>query len=518
MSENEISGGAEKVEEIARRNREEARRRRQGAAASGGPRAEQAACKEQQLAQMRVAAAEEKAAREKAQEEKKRRESEARKNERAAKHPRTPGFGGWLAAVVSLSVAVLALGALVTVGYFDLYGAKTELANGYRTAAYEFSEAVEELSADLGKARIAEGGELARLLSQVYAESQAAQRCVEAFPVDGQQTHALSACLNRASGFAAGALRTVTEGGTLSPARRARLAQLYEEVGAVRAAVPALVRQAQEGTADALSAAGSAYAEELSKLSRTLEALHPQPAPAPHREALAEEAEVSEEEAEQRLRACLAGQELVSVRAAGKEEGRLPAYAFEAEDGSGRTYYAQVTVRGGRLALLESFAPCGQENYDEQTCVHIARTFLEGCGFAEMEPVWVSEAGGECTVDFVPVQEDVLLYTDLVKVKVCRERGIATGLAAGKYLLHHRARTFGETCVDAQRVRANAEEKLENVSLRRALIPQRGSELLCWQVRGEYAGTLYFAYVDAATGHTAEIRAVRETDRGSLPL
>ena len=67
-------------------------------------------------------------------------------------------------------------------------------------------------------------------------------------------------------------------------------------------------------------------------------------------------------------------------------------------------------------------------------------------------------------------------------------------------------------------MRANAEKKLENVSVRAAVIPQAGGELLCWQVRGESEGTLYFAYIDAQTGQTAEIRAVRKTDRGDLPL
>ena len=227
---------------------------------------------------------------------------------------------------------------------------------------------------------------------------------------------------------------------------------------------------------------------------------------------------MSEGEAEELLRGYLAEYDIASVRAAGKEEGGLPCYAFTAEDGAGRQYYAQLTERGGRLALLESYAPCTQNNYDADTCEQIAQNFLERCGYAGMEAVWHSEAGTDCTVELVPVENGVLLYPDRVMVKVCRERGCVTGVVAGNYLLHHRARGVGGAKVPAARVRANAERKLENVSLRLALIPQAGGELLCWQVRGEYAGTTYFAYVDANTGRTAEIRAVRGTDRGELPL
>ena len=47
-----------------------------------------------------------------------------REEKKQNRHDRAPGFGGWLAAVISLGVAVLALGAIVTVGYFDLTEAK----------------------------------------------------------------------------------------------------------------------------------------------------------------------------------------------------------------------------------------------------------------------------------------------------------------------------------------------------------------------------------------------------------
>ena len=596
--EKQLSGGAEKVEELARRKaaaakggRErangvkkseahssaraaeaEARKALQGEAAAGGRaasakrqakaakereqaraerrvalaekkqaekeararhKAERAAQKQQRAAEKRRIAAEKKVSgREQAKQRRAAAEERAaheraaraqRKTERKTRHARhenkrrAPGFGGWLAAVVSLSVAVLALGAIVTVGYFDLSGAKGELAAGYQASAYEFSEAVEELGSNLTKARVAGGGELQRLLSEIYADSLVAEQCVGSFPVDGRETAALSACINRTGGFAREALRKLSEGGALSAEDRETLTSLYEEIGLVRGAMPALIEQANKGTADGMAADGGAFAAELEKIARSLAERHPEQAPQP-REALAGEEELSEEEAAELLKTYLADYYLREVRAVGKEEGRLPCYAFEAADGSGRRYYAQLTVRGGKLAMLESYVPCTQNNYDPQTCVQIAEKFLEACGYEGLEAVWTSEAGTECTVEFVPVQEGALLYPDLLKVKVCRERGAVTGVSAGGYLLNHRARSVGGAKVPAARVRANAEQKLENVSLRKAVIPQAGGELLCWQVRGEYAGTLYFAYVDANTGRTAEIRAVRTTDRGDLPL
>ena len=47
---------------------------------------------------------------------------------------------------------------------------------------------------------------------------------------------------------------------------------------------------------------------------------------------------------------------------------------------------------------------------------------------------------------------------------------------------------------------------MELIGVRKALIPEEGEELLCWEVRGMHIGRLYYAYVDALTGETVEIR------------
>ena len=57
-------------------------------------------------------------------------------------------------------------------------------------------------------------------------------------------------------------------------------------------------------------------------------------------------------------------------------------------------------------------------------------------------------------------------------------------------------------------VEANAARRMDLLGVRAALIPRAGRELLCWEVRGTAGGRLYYAYVDAATGETAEIRTV----------
>ena len=106
--------------EQAQKKEEKKQAKLEAAAERERIRAEKLAAKQQEKREREMRAEEEKLHHramkaEKLAEEKRRREERAQK---------TPGFGGWLAAVVSLSVAVLALGAIVTVGYFDLVNTK----------------------------------------------------------------------------------------------------------------------------------------------------------------------------------------------------------------------------------------------------------------------------------------------------------------------------------------------------------------------------------------------------------
>ena len=65
-----------------------------------------------------------------------------------------------------------------------------------------------------------------------------------------------------------------------------------------------------------------------------------------------------------------------------------------------------------------------------------------------------------------------------------------------------------------ERIERNAAAKMDLHGVSRAIIPVDGEERLVYEVRGEYGGRMYFAYIDAMTGETAEIRIVTETGRG----
>lgn len=536
MEERDISRGAEKVEMIARGN-EKSQNEMSGknaAEMNDAPMMAEQIALENERAEARIDAAkekkrkkEERVMREQARKREKAERAEERRQRRQERNgnngngkQHAPGFGGWLAAVVSLSLAVLALGAIVTVGYFDLADTRTKMESSYRTAVYEFSEIIERMDSDLAKARIASGTEMQKILTDVLVDSELAEMCVEQFPLDGHSEEVMTGFLNRTGNCARVFLRKLAAGQELTAEEEAVVEYMYESVEKIREALPVLVESAQMGMLDKMMMAQGEFGKKFDELTQKLSEVPEEIAAIfgnekKQGEVLAGEKTITEEEAMRRAGEYFKAYAPKDMRSAGKTENRgLICFIFEFSDEQGRSYYAQITEKGGKLALFESYEACSQRNYDMRVCVQIARKFLDSCGYEELHPVWVSEAGSECTVDFVCIQEGVLLYGDRIKVKVCTERGVVTGMEAHPYLLNHCERTIGTPTVSKSMIERNAQEKMKLHGIRLALLPDNGQEVLCWEVRGEYGGRQYFAYVDAKTGVTVQIKTVTNTDRG----
>ena len=134
-----VSSGAEKVESITR----------QSVQNDGDERlvktevvTKSKRLSEEDAAKARVAAAlkkQEEKKRKQEEKERKRQERARQKANRKREKERglNKGYGGWIAAVVSLGVVTLALGATVTVGAIDMAKTKNGVTAGYRATTYE---------------------------------------------------------------------------------------------------------------------------------------------------------------------------------------------------------------------------------------------------------------------------------------------------------------------------------------------------------------------------------------------
>ena len=456
-----------------------------------------------------------------------RREERARRKEERTERrkDRTPGFGGWITAVVSLSVIVLALGTVVTVGYFNLQNVKTTVSNSYESSFYELMSLVDNMDTNLSKARVASGRyEQQKLLTDVVVESELCESCLDSFPVSVEKTENLTAFVNRVSDYSRSLVNKLAKGGTLTEEEEGVIQYMYETTNALKLKLNETVMSLNKKEIDKIL---QGHSEVFDKGFATLEndtiqmpkmiydGPFAQAANSGDVKLIASMGEISEKEAKDKIASVFEKYDMKEINARGETKLRnIELYNFEMKDKADRMFSAQITKKGGILAMFDSYEKCVSHNFDVDACVEIARNFLEKAGFEDMQEVWISEAGTECTINFAYEQEGVVCYSDLVKVKVCEEKGIVIGLEANSYIRSHTDRDIPSAKLSLKQAREKLRNNFEIDTHRLCLIPIDNAETLAYEFSGEYGGSTYYVYIDANDGSECELFTVVGSNQG----
>lgn len=187
-------------------------------------------------------------------------------------------------------------------------------------------------------------------------------------------------------------------------------------------------------------------------------------------------------------------------------------YSFDVEGGSG---FAQLTEKGGLLAAYNvDYGVSATEGGFPQHCA-AALNFARNAGYDGMRVVWCSLSQGTVYVNLAPVENGVVLYPDLVKVKVDEKSGAVTGLDAAHYVFNHTERALPAPAVTPSE--AATKVTLPTVSgAELCLIPlDETKEVLAYEFECESGGT-YYVYIDALTGEEADILYVIDSEQGRV--
>ncbi len=204
----------------------------------------------------------------------------------------------------------------------------------------------------------------------------------------------------------------------------------------------------------------------------------------------------------------------------GRTEGTIVTFDFSAADGQGE-FCVSITEQGGALYYFMG-TPSGAKNDppsdEESERLHqAASAYLAEHGFGTMEPSYAQYYAGTVVLNYAALQNDVILYADLVKVYVDRETQAVIGLDAQNYCFHHRPRHVTAPELTAQDATDRVSDTLELLQVKLALIPKSNThEVLCYECKCEKDDTFYIVYINAYTGAEEEIFEVINSDEGDL--
>lgn len=453
--------------------------------------------------------------------------AEKRANRKENKH--APGFGGWLAAVISLGVTSLALGTMLTFGWITFNGVQADAAAVQTQSLYELNSIVDNLDGNLAKARVSNSAdEQVRLLSDIAVESEMAEVILERLPMDLTLTQNVTSFVNNMGDSAQSMLYKVARGEKLSDSEIATIEYMYDVNLQLKRTLNDLTNnstqkdmlEAMKGKSDSFMY--TAFGEMENVTVETPKEIFDGPFAENTKKVTAKNLlnlkEITSSEAEELANNYFADYKLSEVRCTGEaiaEEISVYNVTMKTADGE---MLAQISKNGGKVVMFDSYKDCSQKNFSVQRCIDIAEDFLSDLGYDDMKAVWTSENGTVCNLNFVYEDDGVVFYPDMIKVKVCEERGMVTGMEGIAYVLNHTERDAEKASVSRKTAETALRKGVEIKFARLAVIPFEDNEVLTYEFHGNYGGNEYYIYVDAATGEEIQVFTVVGTAQGRALL
>ena len=153
-----------------------------------------------------------------------------------------------------------------------------------------------------------------------------------------------------------------------------------------------------------------------------------------------------------------------------------------------------------------------QEEADQK-----AKEYLEQKGFGNMKETYYLKQSGIVTINYAYVQDDVIMYPDLIKVKVALDNGEILGIETTGYLNSHTERKLEAPKVTVEEAKESLNKDLTIESEELAIIPTEWkTEVLCWEFEGNVEGLDFIVYVNAETGKEEDILIITNTPNGTL--
>ena len=122
-------------------------------------------------------------------------------------------------------------------------------------------------------------------------------------------------------------------------------------------------------------------------------------------------------------------------------------------------------------------------------------------------------------INYAATQDDIILYPDLIKVKIALDNGEILGVETNGYLNSHEERTDIRPQITITKAKATLNPNLEIQGENLCIIPTEWkTELLCYEFKGKIDETEFLVYINAKTGREENILVIIETPGGILTM
>ncbi len=417
--------------------------------------------------------------------------------------------------------------------------AKQASENSYNMAFYELVDYVQNVETFLAKSLISSTPEHgAETLTNVWREANLAQAYLSRLPIESQELENTEKFLNQVSDYSYSLSRKNIYNESLSDddlnnlktlhsysvELENTLNQLSDDINQGRIKWNELTNKGQTTFAQQVSTSSLDGFSNLEENFHEYSGLIYDGAFSEHITSVEKKGltgeDINEETAKQKVIEFIGNKDIKEIESLGYAENAvIPQYNFSVKTNSEENVNISISKTGGHIIYMNSNRDVNTEIISQEEANQKGKEFLINHGFADMKETYYLKQDGIVTINYAYTQNNVVVYSDLIKVKVALDNGEILGIETTGYLNNHTQRDTSNVKISAEQAKNSLNKDLEVNYEGLAIIPtEYKTEILCYEFKGKVEDKDFLVYINATNGREEDILMIINTPNGTLTM
>ena len=444
---------------------------------------------------------------------------------------------GHMLSVIGVFLIIIAV--LITVLVRKEQDSKQASENSYNMAFYSLVDYVENVETYLAKSLISSTPEHgAETLTNVWREANLAQSYLARLPIESQQLENTEKFLNQVSDYSYSLSRKNIYNESLSNEDLKNLKDLHNYSVELENTLNQLSEDINSGRIkwNELSNKGTvAFAQQVStqtndSFSNLEENFHEysgliydgafsEHITSSEKKGLTGN-DIDEETAKQKVSEFIGQENIKEIQSLGfSENATIPEYNFSVKTNLENDITISVSKKGGHIIYMNSNRTVNSEIISQEEANEKGKEFFNNKGLNNMKETYYLKQDGIVTINYAYTQNDVVVYSDLIKVKVALDNGEVLGIETTGYLNNHTQRDTSKVKISKEEAKKTLNKDLEISSEGLAIIPtEYNTEILCYEFKGKVDDREFLVYINAENGREEDILIITNTPNGTLTM
>lgn len=441
--------------------------------------------------------------------------------------------------IIAIVVVAAVIAGLISIIVKDKNEAKTASQNTYNMAFYEVVDYVQNVETYLAKSLISSTPEHgAETLTNVWREANLAQAYLSQLPIESQELENTEKFLNQVSDYSYSLsrkniynesltdedLKNLKDLHTYSVELENTLNQLSEDINSGRIKWGEISNKVKTAFAQQVSTSSMDGFSNLEENFHQYSGLIYDGAFSDHitngeKKGLTGD-DIDEETAKQKAIDFIGKDIVKDVENLGySENATIPEYNFSVKTNSEDSINISISKKGGHIVYMNSNRSVNAETISQEEANAKGKEFLNNHGIKDMKETYYLKQDGIVTINYAYVQNDVVVYSDLIKVKVALDNGEVLGIETKGYLNNHTQRDTSKVKITKEQAKKTLNKNLDIMSEGMAIIPTEfQTEILCYEFKGKVDDREFLVYINAENGREEDILIITNTPNGTLTM